>query len=334
MPPAARDRRSGAAVTAADAAAIAAAARHLRDGGLVAFPTETVYGLGGDAGSDAACARIFAVKGRPRFNPLIVHVGDAAAAERLALFDDRAAALAGRFWPGPLTLVLRRRPDAPLSLLATAGLDTVAVRAPAHPLALALLAAAGRPIAAPSANISGRLSPTRAEHVAADLPAAAAVILDGGGCRIGLESTIVDLSQPAPLLLRPGGLAIDAIERTIGPLAIATGGDDDGRPRAPGMLARHYAPSCPMRLAATAARPGEAVLAFAGRPAGARLDLSRQGDLEEAAANLFAMLRDLDDGTARVIAVAPIPETGLGRAINDRLRRAAAAAADDDDGDP
>jgi L-threonylcarbamoyladenylate synthase len=317
-------------IRTADPAAIADAGRRIRAGGLVAFPTETVYGLGADAGSDAAVARIFAVKGRPRFNPLIVHLPDLTAADPLVAVTAQAEALAARFWPGPLTLVLSRRADAPLSLLVSAGLETVAVRAPAHPVALALLAAAGRPIAAPSANRSGRLSPTRAGHVAAALASDAVLVLDGGACRIGVESTVIDLTTPTPVLLRPGGLANEAIEAVIGRLAVA---DADALPRSPGMLARHYAPHRPLRLAATDVRPGEVGLGFAGRLPAARLDLSRRGDLEEAAANLFAMLRALDDGAATGIAVAPIPEQGLGRAINDRLRRAATPAVTDSSAD-
>ncbi|MFO1154018.1 MAG: L-threonylcarbamoyladenylate synthase [Rhodospirillales bacterium] len=303
-------------------AAIAEAGAAIAAGKLVAFPTETVYGLGGDAGSETAVAAIFAAKNRPTFNPLIVHVGDAAAAADLTHFDERAEALARRHWPGPLTLVLRRREGAPLAHLVSAGLPTVAVRVPAHPLALALIRAAGRPIAAPSANPSGAVSPTRAEHVAADLAGKVAMILDGGPCRIGLESTVIDLSEPAPVLLRPGGLPTETVEATIGPL------ERPGRsatPRAPGMLSRHYAPGRPLRLNAVTTRPGEALLGFGAAAAGAALNLSERGDLEEAAANLFQMLRALDREGVEAIAVAPIPEVGLGRAINDRLRRAAAA---------
>jgi L-threonylcarbamoyladenylate synthase len=311
---------SGGLVRPASAAAIADAAALIAGGQLVAFPTETVYGLGADAGSEAAVARIFAAKNRPRFNPLIVHVANAGAAARLAHLDDRAEALARRFWPGPLTLVLRRRDDAPLAQLVSAGLATVAVRVPAHPLALELIRAAGRPIAAPSANPSGFVSSTRAEHVAADLGGRVAMILDGGPCRIGLESTVVDLSESTPLLLRPGGLAGETIERVIGPLGVPS----SGLPRAPGMLARHYAPARPVRLNAVTAEPGEVLLGFADAAADPALNLSERGDLEEAAANLFRMLRALDHQGVSAIAVAPIPEIGLGRAINDRLRRAAA----------
>ena len=307
--------------------AIAEAARLLAAGRLVAFPTETVYGLGGDATSDRAVAAIFAAKGRPRFNPLIAHVADRAGAERIARLDERARRLADRFWPGPLTLVLPRRPDGGVSLLATAGLDTVAVRVPAHPVALALLAAFGRPVAGPSANPSGRISPTAAAHVADGLGEAVAMILDGGECRVGVESTVLDLSGPDPVLLRPGGLARAALEETLGhPLAAADAAQPD-RPASPGQLLSHYAPDRPVRLGATAVAGDEALLAFGPAvPPGAAavLQLSAAGDLAEAAANLFAHLRRLDRPGVRAIAVMPIPETGLGEAINDRLRRAAA----------
>ncbi|MGF1639697.1 MAG: L-threonylcarbamoyladenylate synthase [Rhodospirillales bacterium] len=310
----------------ADAAAIAEAAALLHQGRLVAFPTETVYGLGANARDDAAVAAVFAVKNRPRFNPLIVHVPDLAAAETLAAFDDRACFLAGKFWPGPLTLVLPRRAESGLSPLVSAGLDTVAVRAPAHPIAQALLAAARLPVAAPSANPSGRVSPTTAAHVAESLGQRVALILDGGPCRVGVESTVVGLTGETPVLLRPGGLAAEAIERYLGPLARPR----PGAPQAPGLLARHYAPGRPLRLYAHRAQAGEALLAFGPEAADADLNLSARGDLEEAAANLFAMLRILDRPAFSAIAVMPIPDAGLGRAINDRLRRAAAAGAADD----
>ncbi len=303
---------------------IAKAAAALKDGRLVAFPTETVYGLGADAGNDRAVAEIFAAKNRPSINPLIVHVGSVAMAEQLAIFDKRARQLAERHWPGPLTFVLPRREDSPVSLLATAGLDTLAVRMPNHPVATALLQAFGGPIAAPSANPSGRLSPTTASHVAATLGGKVAAILDGGPTPIGLESTVIDLSGPKALLLRPGGLAVEDIEASTGPLGSPSPSDG---PRSPGMLASHYAPHLPLRLAASNVGPQEALLAFgAGVPAGAHstLNLSAGSDLKEAAANLFAYLRRLDESGARSIAVMAIPEKGLGRAINDRLRRAAA----------
>ncbi len=314
-------------IVAADAAAIEAAAARLRAGALVAFPTETVYGLGADAGDDAAVARIFEAKGRPRFNPLIVHIAGTEAADAIVRLDVRAEALAARFWPGPLTLVLPRRDDAGLSLLVSAGLDTVAVRAPDHPVAQALLRAAGRPIAAPSANRSGAISPTTAAHVQAELGDRPAVVLDGGPCRVGVESTIVDLSGAAPLLLRPGGVAVEQLEAMLGPLAMLPGSAGQA-PRAPGMLRRHYAPRRPLRLNAAAAAAGEALLAFGPQAdAAATLNLSVAGDPVEAAGNLFAMLRALDGAAGyQRIAVSPIPEAGLGRAINDRLRRAAAPA--------
>ena len=311
-------------VVPATSEAVAEAARLLRDGNLVAFPTETVYGLGGDARSETAVARIFATKGRPRFNPLIVHVPGLTEAEPLAEFDTRARESARRFWPGPLTLVLRRRADAELSLLASAGLDTVALRAPAHPVAQQLLRAAARPIAAPSANRSGRVSPTMAAHVAAELGTDVSLVLDGGACPVGLESTILDLTSGVPMLLRPGGVTREELIAIFG--EIASPSARDHVPRAPGSLPSHYAPSLPVRLDARDARRGEALLAFgAEAPAGFSevLWLSRKGDLVEAAANLFAMLRSLDRPEFTAIAVTPIPEHGLGLAINDRLRRAA-----------
>jgi L-threonylcarbamoyladenylate synthase len=312
--------------------AIRRAASLLRAGALVAFPTETVYGLGGDATSDRAVAAIFAAKSRPRFNPLIVHVSGLAEAAQLAVFDDRARLLAARFWPGPLTLVLPRRAESGLSPLASAGLDTVAVRAPAHPVAQKLLRAAARPIAAPSANRSGRVSPTTAAHVLAEFAAPAenphppALILDGGSCPVGIESTVLDLTGPAPVLLRPGGITLEDLTETLGPVETAPPANA-GTPLSPGLLPSHYAPELPVRLDPTGARPGEALLAFGPEPPpgfAEVLFLSRGGDLAEAAANLFAMLRCLDRPEFSGIAVMPIPERGLGRAINDRLRRAAA----------
>ena len=318
----------GGSIERAGERAVAEAGRLLRAGELVVFPTETVYGLGADATNDAAVARVFAVKARPRFNPLIVHVADRVAAERLARLDGRARALAERFWPGPLTLVLRRRDDAGLSLLVSAGLDTVAVRVPDHPVAQALLTATGRPIAAPSANVSGRISPTTAAHVAAELDGRVSLILDGGACRVGLELTVVDLSGRGTVLLRPGGVVIEDLAAVVGPIAAA----GTGPVRSPGMLRRHYAPRRPLRLNATHAGPGEALLGF-GLPAAGRRRSQPQpaGDLVEAAANLFAMLRALDEAPGYSgIAVAPIPELGLGLAVNDRLRRAAAPAEHED----
>jgi L-threonylcarbamoyladenylate synthase len=294
-------------------------------GELVAFPTETVYGLGADATNDAAVKRIFAVKGRPRFNPLIVHVVRLAAAERLAVFDERARFAAHRFWPGPLTLVLPRRADSGLSLLVSAGLDTVALREPIHGVDRDLLMATGRPIAAPSANRSGRVSPTTAVDVAAELGGDASLILDGGPCRVGIESTVLDLTGAVPVLLRPGGVSIEELTQVLGRIDAAV--ESENAPRSPGRLPSHYAPGLPVRLDATSARPGEALLAFGRAPPPGFAEimfLSQSGDLAEAAANLFAMLRRLDRPEFAGIAVMPIPEEGLGRAINDRLRRAAA----------
>jgi L-threonylcarbamoyladenylate synthase len=305
--------------------AIARAARLLREGKLVAFPTETVYGLGGDATSDAAVAAIFAAKGRPLFNPLIIHVPGLAEAEALAIVDARTREAARHFWPGPLTLVLRRRDECGISLLASAGLDTIAIRVPAHPVAQALLQETGRPLAAPSANRSGHVSPTEAAHVAAELGDRVAQILDGGRCAVGVESTVLDLSGAMPTLLRPGGVTLEALTAVLGEVAL--GGDDPDAPRSPGQLASHYAPTLPLRMNAAAARLGEALLAFGpSMPPGfaAALNLSPGGSLTEAAANLFAMLRRLDRDDFTGIAVMPIPDDGLGRAINDRLRRAAA----------
>ena len=306
---------------------LAEAAAHLRGGGLVAFPTETVYGLGADARNGQAVASVFAAKGRPQFNPLIVHVPSLESAETLAVFDDRARAVARRFWPGPLTLVLPRRADSGVSDLVSAGLATVALRVPAHPLAQELLRRAGVPIAAPSANRSGRLSPTQAAHVAASLPEGAAYILDGGACPVGLESTVIDLSGEPPALLRPGGLPRAEIEALTGPLLVAT--EDNTAPRSPGQLLSHYAPGLPLRLNATQAKAGEALLGFGPVPPGqtVALSLSATGDTVEAAAALFSSLHQLDDPARwRGIAVMPIADDapgGLGPAINDRLRRAA-----------
>jgi L-threonylcarbamoyladenylate synthase len=302
------------------------AARLLRAGELVAFATETVYGLGGDATDDRAVAGIFAAKERPRLNPLIVHVPDAALARSLARVDARAERVIRRFWPGPLSLVLPRSSDCPVSLLASAGLDTIAIRMPSHPLALELLRKTGRPIAAPSANRSGHVSPTTASHVMEELAGRIAAVLDGGACAVGIESTVLDLSGAEPTLLRPGGVAREELETFLGPLADV--GEADAAPRSPGMLESHYAPRLPLRLMVTLARPGEALLAFgpgAPPPGFAEVrSLSPSGDLTEAAARLFALLRSLDQPGFTGIAVMPIPEHGLGAAINDRLRRAAA----------
>ena len=309
-------------IVTANEETIAQAARILRSGGLVAFPTETVYGLGADATNGQAVARIFEAKGRPRFNPLIAHVADLAAARDLADFGDAALALATKFWPGPLTLVLPLRAGGRflISELVTAGLDTLALRVPAHPIARRLLAAAGVPIAAPSANISGRVSPTSARHVEEDLGPAVDMILDGGPAQTGLESTIVVLS-PVPTLLRPGGLPREQIEALLG---FKLQDYRETGVRAPGQLASHYAPRATLRLDAKSAGPGELLLGFGPRAPVGALNLSRNGDLREAAANLFAFLRALDAQGPAQIAVMPIPETGLGEAINDRLRRASA----------
>jgi L-threonylcarbamoyladenylate synthase len=315
----------GAKIVAARKTAIEDAARLLREGRLVAFPTETVYGLAGDATNERAVAGIFAAKGRPRFNPLIVHVSGLPEAQALAVFDERAHQAACRFWPGPLTLVLPRRAHSGLSLLVSAGLDTVALRAPAHPVARELLRAAALPVAAPSANRSGRVSPTRAGHVSTEFGRRVQMILDGGACPVGIESSVIDLTGPIPVLLRPGGVTLESLSEIFG--AIESTPAEDGALRSPGRLPSHYAPSLPLRLEATAARPDEALLAFGpDAPSGfsETLWLSRTDDLAEAAANLFAMLRQLDRPGLAGIAVMPIPDRGLGRAINDRLRRAAA----------
>jgi L-threonylcarbamoyladenylate synthase len=310
-------------------AELARAAALLRAGELVAFPTETVYGLGADAGNGRAVAGIFAAKGRPHFNPLICHYPDAATAFADVVADARARALAARFWPGPLTLVLPRRPDCRVDLLTGAGLETLAVRVPDHPLALALLRQGGVPVAAPSANRSGGVSPTTAAHVLEGLSGRIAAVLDGGPCGVGVESTVLDLSGAAPLLLRPGGVTLEAIEAVLGPVArvLPAAG---ATPRSPGQLLSHYAPVLPVRLGATSVAADEALLAFGPPLPGAAIawNLSETGDLAEAAARLFAGLRWLDAEGARRgcrgIAAMPVPETGLGLAINDRLARAAA----------
>jgi L-threonylcarbamoyladenylate synthase len=315
----------------AGAAAVAQAAHCLTAGGLVAFPTETVYGLGADATNPAAVARLYQAKGRPAFNPLIAHVGNIEAARRIAVFDAQATILAEAFWPGPLTLVLPKTTDCPVADLATAGLETVAIRVPAHPVALAILRAFGRPVVAPSANLSGHVSPTTAAHVASDLAGRIDLVVDGGPVEVGVESTIVGCFGE-PMLLRPGGLPREDIERVLGRRLRQPPEDadsDTGQPLAPGMLASHYAPRTSVRLNARSITPGEALLAFgpdavAGVDAAAAvMNLSARGDLDEAAANLFGYLRALDARGARAIAVMPVPHHGLGEAINDRLRRAA-----------
>jgi L-threonylcarbamoyladenylate synthase len=307
-----------------DQAGVAAAVEALRRGDLVGLPTETVYGLAADATEGRAVAAIYAAKARPRFNPLIVHVSGSKEAQAHGVFGQDARALAHAFWPGPLTLVVPFRAGSPVADLARAGLGTIALRAPAHPTARAVLAAFGKPLAAPSANRSGHVSATDAEHVAEDLGDAVSVVLDAGPSPIGLESTIVALDGDGAALLRPGAVARADVERALG--RRLAGPDAAGAPRAPGMLERHYAPAAPLRLDATEVRPGEALLAF-GRalPPGVtrRLNLSPTGDLAEAAANLFAHLRALDALRPAAIAVMPIPGPGLGEAIRDRLARAA-----------
>jgi L-threonylcarbamoyladenylate synthase len=310
-------------VVPVDAPGISQAAEILRAGGLVAFPTETVYGLGADATSDRAVAGIFEAKGRPRFNPLIVHVRDADSSRELVKFVPVAERLADAFWPGPLTLVLPRKPDCPLSLLVSAGLDTVAVRVPANSIVQQLLAALDRPIAAPSANRSGHVSATTAQHVAEDLEDRVDLVLDGGATIGGVESTIVGFENDTAIILRPGAISRQELEAVAGRVA-ATAGKTIA---SPGQLASHYAPRALLRLNVTEVYNDEALLAFgSGTIAGGStvLNLSPSGDLKEAAANLFAMLRTLDSDDIRRIAVMPIPEHGLGEAINDRLRRAAA----------
>lgn len=303
----------------ADIDGYARAAQILHEGGLVAFPTETVYGLGGDARNDRAVARIFEAKGRPRFNPLIVHVDCAETARAFVEWPHEAQVLASAFWPGPLTLVLPLKPGTGLSPLVTAGLPTLAIRMPAHPVAQQLLKAFGHPVAAPSANPSGRISPTAAFHVASGLAGRIDAILDGGTCAVGVESTILGL-MGLPTLLRPGGLPIEAIEAALQtPLAHHLSGDPL---TAPGQLKSHYAPGAAVRLNAVAGHPDELLLGFGNVTC--NLNLSAAGDLTEAAANLFHHLHELDAKDAKTIAVSPIPETGLGLAINDRLRRAAA----------
>ncbi len=302
---------------------LARAGAALRAGALIGLPTETVYGLAADATDARAVTRIFEAKDRPQFNPLIVHVAGTGDAARLGHFDAQAHALAERFWPGPLTIVVPRSADCPVADLATAGLDTIAVRVPGHEVARRVIAAAGRPLAAPSANPSGRLSPTRPDHVADTLGAAVAMVIDGGPCAEGLESTVVTALAGGIAILRPGSITRAMIEDVTGPLASHT--EDPNRPMSPGQTLRHYAPRTPVRLDADGARDGEVLLAF-GPMADAGpddLNLSPTGDLREAAANLFAYLRRLDRTGARRIAVMPIPRDGLGEAINDRLRRAA-----------
>ena len=312
-------------------AGVAEAVRCLGRGGLVAFPTETVYGLGADATNAGAIARLYEAKGRPLFNPLISHLADVEAARRIGRFDAMASALAKAFWPGPLTLVLPKREDCAVAELATAGLETIALRVPAHPVAHAILSAFGRPVVAPSANVSGHVSPTTAAHVKSDLGGRIDLIIDGGPVDVGVESTIIGCLK-TPILLRPGGVPREQIERVLGrPLdnAPVEAEGEAGQPLAPGMLTSHYAPRTRVRLNAQTVAPGEALLAFGNKEvpeqdqAAAVMNLSVSGDLVEAASRLFGYLRSLDTTGARAIAVMPVPHHGLGEAINDRLRRAA-----------
>ena len=306
----------------ADKVGVADAANMLRKGRLVAFPTETVYGLGADACNDYAVARVFEAKGRPQFNPLIVHVAHSDAARQIAAFGHLADGLADAFWPGPLTLVLPLKPGAGISALVSAGLSTVAIRVPEHPLAHDLLASFGGPIAAPSANPSGKVSPTNAEHVISGLNGRIAAVIDGGACGVGVESTIIGF-DPAPTLLRPGGLPVEEIEQCLGQTLALPG--DQATPNVPGQLASHYATDAVIRLNVMVRSTGETLLGFG--PVDCDLNLSSSGDLVEAAANLFRHLRALDDAKATKIAVSPIPNHGLGRAINDRLQKSAAPRA-------
>jgi len=312
------------------------AAGIIRDGGLVAFPTETVYGLGANALDGRAVARIFEAKGRPQFNPVIVHVPDAKAAAALVEMDDAARKVAAQFWPGPLTLILKRRPDCKISELCSAGLPTLAVRVPRHPAAQALLKEAGVPIAAPSANRSGQISPTTPAHVSASLGDAVDMILAAGPCEVGLESTVLDLSGDYPAVLRPGAVTAEEISAVL-EQEVSYEIEASEKPKSPGQLLRHYAPGIPVRLNAIDLQKGEALLAFGSDkfmgirgggaakdlPGSMRRNLSESGDLNEAAANLFRLLHELDSKSHSGIAVMAIPERGLGIAINDRLRRAA-----------
>jgi L-threonylcarbamoyladenylate synthase len=315
----------------ADLAGVMQAAAQLRAGALVAFGTETVYGLGGDATNAKAVAAIFDAKGRPRFNPLICHYPSAERAFQHVVADPRALRVAAAFWPGPLTLVLQRRPNCPVALLTGAGLDTLAVRVPRHAVATALLQAADRPIAAPSANRSGQVSPTSAQHVMDGLAGRIAAVLDSGWCEVGVESSVLDLSGTMPVLLRPGGVAAEALEACLGPIERGTP-HATGQPafRSPGLMVSHYAPNLPVRLNAESIADNEALLAFGPPLPGGRcgFQLSGSGDTVEAAVRLFEGLRWLDAEGKRVgaagIAVMPVPLSGLGLAINDRLGRAAA----------
>jgi len=297
----------------------------LLQGGLVAFPTETVYGLGADARNDQAVAKIFALKGRPQFNPLIVHISTMQAAQKICHFDDRSKMIAEAFWPGPLSIVLKQQEGSDLSLLVSAGLDSIALRIPGSPLARELITRANCPIAAPSANKSGRVSPTTAKHVIDSLTGQKEndieLILDGGPCEVGLESTVIDLTQKKPQLLRPGAITYEALSSIIGDVALSTSYNTS--PKSPGMLTKHYAPRIPLRINALTANTNEALLGFGDTVKNPTLNLSDSSNLTEAATNLFSMLRQLDNEKYSGIAVTPIPERQLGRAINDRLRRAA-----------
>lgn len=317
---------------------IAKAAARMKEGGLVALPTETVYGLGADATNDRAVASIFAAKGRPSFNPVIVHFRTKEEAEEAVAFNKKADLLAALFWPGPLTLILPRRAEAGISLLCSAGLPTLAVRCPAHPVARQLIKALGRPIAAPSANASGTLSPTTPQHVLRSLGDNAGMILAGGKAAVGLESTVVDMTGDIPVLLRPGAVTLEELQQHLGEVQVELEAVGE-KPKSPGQLLKHYAPKTPLRLRAVDVSPGEALLAFGSikfmgikgggaakdLPPEALQNLSEKGDLEEAAAHLFAMLHFLDTGNFTGIAVMDIPQVGLGVAINDRLQRAAGA---------
>lgn len=317
---------------------IQACAARLKDGGLVTFPTETVYGLGADATNDLAVASIFEAKGRPSFNPIIVHYADKRDAETDVVFNAKADLLASLFWPGPLTMILPRRAGSKLSLLTSAGLPTQGVRVPDHDVARTLITALGHPIAAPSANASGTLSATTPQHVYMSLGDKAGLILAGGKAVVGLESTVIDMTGDVPIILRPGAITPEDIKMHLGDVRVEIEAVDD-KPKSPGQLLKHYAPKTPLRLRAVDVKPDEALLAFGNMrfmgvagggfakdlPIGQRMNLSDQGDLSEAAANLFAMLHQLDAGGFKTIAVMDIPEMGLGLAINDRLRRAVGA---------
>lgn len=324
-------------ITQTSPEALNQAASILKSGGLVSFPTETVYGLGANALDGKAVAKIFAAKGRPSFNPLIIHVPDLSAAQKYAVFDDRALEIAHAFWPGPLTLILPKRRDGGISDLVTAGLDTIAVRVPAHKTAQELLKTCGLPVAAPSANISGTLSPTTPKHVADSLQNAVDMVLAGGACEIGLESTILDLTGDHPEILRPGAVVAEDFQSRFDFPVVYNVAINEKAPKSPGQLLKHYAPARPVRLRAVDLGGDEALLAFGSLkfmglkggghvkdlPQSRVLNLSESGDLHEAAANLFAMLKALDRPEHSAIAVMDIPDTGLGIAINDRLSRAA-----------